>query len=208
MENGTWSSDVLLVLLDLPYNGTPSTTITLRTSFGTSGYQRTSTEAAMDYKLAQPSNIQDTANSGKMSTRVVHPLATATGSVGDGQPIAPNGSGGSATIVNHDMTIPQKKWWTNGRGMTGATSGVGHNQALQGLDGGVHRVPVISLVGNGVDSKDQTATGESSGGKGPPRASIEMEVDMPDGKKSPEISPGPNPILDGCPKDFLAYPHQ
>jgi hypothetical protein len=38
--------------------------------------------------------------------------------------------------------------------MTGATSGIGHNQALQGLDGGVHRVPAISLVGNGVDGED------------------------------------------------------
>jgi hypothetical protein len=74
-------------------------------------------------------------------------------------------------------------------GMTGATSGIGHDQALQGLNGGVHRVPAISLVGNGVDSKDQTMAGELSGGKGPPTASTEMEVDMPDGKKSPEISP-------------------
>ena len=73
--------------------------------------------------------------------------------------------------------------------MTGATSGVGHNQVLQSLDGGVHRVPAISLVGNGVDSEDQTAAGELAGGKGPPTASTEMEVDMPDWKKSPEISP-------------------
>jgi hypothetical protein len=108
VENGTWSSDVLLVLLDLPYDGTPSTTVTLRTPFGASRYQRASTEAAMDYELAQPSNIQDVTNSGEMSTRVVHPLATATGSVGDGQPITPTGSGGGATIVNHNMTIPQK----------------------------------------------------------------------------------------------------
>jgi hypothetical protein len=70
-------------------------------------------------------------------------------------------------------------------GMTGATSGVGHNQALQGLNGGVHRVPAISLVGSGVDGKNQTATGELSGGKGPPTVSTEMEVNMPDGKKTP-----------------------
>jgi hypothetical protein len=57
VENGTWSSDVLLVSLDLLYDGTPSTTVTLRTPFGESGYQRTSTEAATDYKLAQPRNI-------------------------------------------------------------------------------------------------------------------------------------------------------
>ncbi len=43
--------------------------------------------------------------------------------------------------------------------MTGATSGVGHDQALQGLDGGVHRVPAISLVCKGVDGEDQTAAG-------------------------------------------------
>ncbi len=61
VENGTWSSDVLLMLLNLPYEGTPSTTVTLRTPFGASGYQCTSTEAATDYELAQPSNIQDVA---------------------------------------------------------------------------------------------------------------------------------------------------
>ncbi len=75
------SSDVLLVLLDLPYDGMPSTTVTLDTPFGTSGYQRTSTEAETDYKRTQPSNVQDVANPGEMSTGVVHPLATATGSV-------------------------------------------------------------------------------------------------------------------------------
>jgi hypothetical protein len=68
VENKTWSSDVLLVLLDLQYDGTPSTTVTSRTPFGASGYQHTSTEAATDYKLAQPSNIQDVTNSGEMST--------------------------------------------------------------------------------------------------------------------------------------------
>jgi hypothetical protein len=90
-------------------------------------------------------------NSGEMSTRVVHPLATVTGSVRDGQPIAPTGSRGGATIADHDMTIPQESGGQADMGMTGATSGVGHNQALQGLDGGVHRVPAISLVGNGVE---------------------------------------------------------
>jgi hypothetical protein len=57
VENGTWSSDVSLVSLDLPYDGTPSTTVTLDTPFGASGYQRTSTEAETDYEHAQPSNI-------------------------------------------------------------------------------------------------------------------------------------------------------
>jgi hypothetical protein len=106
VENGTWSSDVLLVLLDLPYDGTPSTMVTLDTPFGASRYQHTSTEAATDYELAQPTNIQEVANLGEMSTGVVHPLATVTGSVRDSQPIAPTGSGGGVTIVNHDMTIP------------------------------------------------------------------------------------------------------
>ncbi len=159
------------------------------TPFLASGYQRTSTVAATDYKHAQPSNIQDVANSGEMSTGVVHPLANVTGSVGDGQPVAPTGSGGGTTIVNHNMTIPQESGGQPDMGMNGATSGVGHNQALQGLNGVVHRVPAISLVGNGVDGKDQTAAGELSGGKGPPTKSTEMEVDMPDKKKSPEISP-------------------
>jgi hypothetical protein len=154
VENGTWSSDVLLVLLDPPYDGTPSTMVTLDTPFGASGYQRTSMEAAMDYGLAQPSNIQEVVNPVEMSTGVVHPLATVTGSVGDSQPVAPTGSRGSATIVAHDMTTPQKSGGQADMEMTGATSGVGYNQALQGLDGGVHRVPAISLVCKGVDSKD------------------------------------------------------
>ncbi len=124
-----------------------------------------------------------------MSTGVVHALATATRSVGDGQPVAPTGSGGGTTIVDHNMTIPQESGGQTDTEMTGATSGIGHNQALQGLDGGVHRVSTISLVGNGVDGKDQTAVGELSGGKGPPVASTEIEVNMLDGKKSPEISP-------------------
>jgi hypothetical protein len=94
-----------------------------------------------------------------MSTRVVHPLATATGSVKDGQPVAPTGSGGSATIVGHNMTIPQESGGQADTEMTGATSGVGHNQALQGLDGGVHWVPAVSLVGKGVNGEDQTAAG-------------------------------------------------
>ncbi len=59
---------------------------------------------------------------------------------------------------------------------------------MQGLDGGVHRVPAIPLVGNGVDSEDQTATRESAGGKGHTK-STEMEIDTLDGNKGPEISP-------------------
>jgi hypothetical protein len=107
----------------------------------------------------------------------------------DGQLIAPTGSGGSATIVDHDMTIPQESGRQTDMEMTGAISGIGHNQALLGLGEGVHWVPDISLVGNSVDGEDQTAAGESAGDKAPPMASTEMEVDMPDGKKGPEISP-------------------
>ncbi len=36
--NGTWSSDVSLELLDLPYDGTPTTTVMSRTPMGASGY--------------------------------------------------------------------------------------------------------------------------------------------------------------------------
>jgi hypothetical protein len=153
------------MLLNLPYDGTPSTTIMLRTPFGASGYQCTSTEAATDYKLAQPSNLQENTNSGEMSTGVVYALAAA-GSVKDNQPVAPTGSRGSATIVVHNMTITQESGGQMDMGMTGTTSCIGHNQALQGHDGGVHRVPAISLVGKGVDGKEQTAVGELSSGKG------------------------------------------
>jgi hypothetical protein len=140
VENRTWSSDVLLVLLDLPYDGTPSTTVMVDTSFGASGYQRTSMEAEMDYKRAQPNNIQDVANPGEMSTGVVHPFSPATGSVKHGQPVAPSGSGGGTTIVDHNMTTPQESGGQADTEMTGTTSGISHDQALQGLDEGVHRV--------------------------------------------------------------------
>jgi hypothetical protein len=92
VENRTLSSDVLLVLLDLPYDGRSSTTVTLDTPFGAFGYQRTSMEAETNYEHAQPSNIQEVANSREMSTRVVHPLATATGSVKDSQLVAQVGA--------------------------------------------------------------------------------------------------------------------
>jgi hypothetical protein len=143
----------------------------------------------MDYKLAQPSIIQEVANPGEMSTRVVYPLATTAGFVGDNQLVAPTGSGGGTTIVDHDMTIPQESGGQANTEMTSARSGVHHDQALKGLDGGVHRVPAISLLGEGVHGEDQTAAGELAWGKGPPTASTEMEVNVPDGEKSPEISP-------------------
>jgi hypothetical protein len=124
-----------------------------------------------------------------MLTRIVHPLSPATRSVKQGQPVTPTGRRGGATIVNHDMTTPQESGGQADTEMTGATSGVGHDQALQGLDGGVHGVSAISQVGKGVDSEDQTATGESALGKEVPTASTEIEVDILDEKRSLEISP-------------------
>jgi hypothetical protein len=77
VENKTWSSDVFLVSLDLSYDGMPSTTAMLRPpSSASRHWQRTSTEAAMDYGLSQPSNTREVANPGVMATKVVHPLAT------------------------------------------------------------------------------------------------------------------------------------
>ncbi len=189
-ENGTWSSDVSLELLNLPYDGMPSTMVILRTPSGASGnWQCNSMEAAMDSVLAQPSNIREAVNPGVRAIGAVDPPASTTGPVGDGQLVAPTGSGGSATIVDLNLTIPQESGGQMNIEMTGTTSGVGHNQALQGLDGGVHRVPAISLVGNGADGEDQTAAGESASGKRPPTASTEMEVDTLDGNKGPETSP-------------------
>ncbi len=108
VENGTWSSDVFLLSLDLLYDSSPSTTVRLDTLFGATGYQRTSTEVETDYKHAQPSNKQDVMNPGEMSTGVIHPLSPAKRSVKHGQPIAPTGCRGGATIVDHDMTTPQE----------------------------------------------------------------------------------------------------
>jgi hypothetical protein len=126
-----------------------------------------------------------------MATRAVHPPTSLTESVGDSQPAAPTGSGGGATIVDLNMTISQESGGQTDIEMTDVNSGVGHNQVLQGLDGGVHRAPAISLVGNGVDSEDRTEAGESAGGKGPPTVSTEMKVDVSDGKKGLDTSPAP-----------------
>jgi hypothetical protein len=128
-------------------------------------------------------------NPGVRATGAVHPPASATGSVRDGQLVAPTGSRGGATIVDLKLTIPKESGGQMDIEMTGATTQVGHNQVLQDLNGGVHRVPAISLVGNYVGGEFQTAAGESAGDKGPPTASTEMEVDMSDGNKGPEISP-------------------
>ncbi len=189
-ENGTWSSDVLLELLNLLFDGTPSTIVISRTLSGASGNkQGTSTEATPDSVLAQPSNIQEAVNPGVRATGAVDPPASATGPVGDSQLVVPTGGRGSTTMVDLNLTIPQESGGQTDIEMTGATSGVGHDQVLQGLDEGVHRVPAISPVGNGLDGEDQTVAGESAGGKGPPMASTEMEVNTLDRNKGPETSP-------------------
>jgi hypothetical protein len=131
---------------------------------------------------------QEAANPGAVATEVVHPLATMTGSVKDSQLVAPTGSRGGATSVNLDMTIPQESGGRMDMDMMGAISGVGHNQVLPGHDRGVHRVPVISLVGNGADGEGQTVAGESAGGKGSQMASTEIKFNKMDGKKGLEIS--------------------
>jgi hypothetical protein len=190
VENGTCSSDVMLKSLKLPYDGMPSTTVMLMNPTGASGYwQCTSTGAAMDSVLIQASNIQEVVNPGVKATGAVHPPASTTGSGRDGQLVAPTGSGGSTTIVDLKLTIPQESGGQMDIEMTGTTSGVGHNQVLQGLDGGIHRVPAISLVGNDADSEDQTVAGEPAGGKEPPTASTDMEVNTLDGNKGQETSP-------------------
>jgi hypothetical protein len=143
----------------------------------------------MDSVHTQPSNIQEAVNPGVRTTEAVDPLASATRPVGDGQLVAPTGSKGSASIFDLNLTIPQKSGGQMDIEMPGATSGVSYNQVLQGLNGGLQRVPAISLVGNGVDGEDQTAAGESAGGKEPPMVSTEMEVNTLDGNKGSETSP-------------------
>jgi hypothetical protein len=73
--------------------------------------------------------------------------------------------------------------------MTDATAGASHNQGPLSLSGGVHRVLTTSPVGIGVDCEHQTAAGDPAGGKRPPAASTEMEVDTLDKNKAPETSP-------------------
>ncbi len=73
--------------------------------------------------------------------------------------------------------------------MTDATTGASHSQGPQSLKGVVHRVSAISPVGYGADGEDQTAAGETAGGKGPMTVSTEMEGNMLDGNKGPETSP-------------------
>jgi hypothetical protein len=115
VENGTWSSDMLLKLLDLLSDGTPSTTVISKTtSTASRDWQGTrSMEAATDSVLAQPSNIQEVVYPGVRATGAVDPPASMTGPVGDGQLVATTGSKGSTTVVNLNLTIPRGKWWSN-----------------------------------------------------------------------------------------------
>jgi hypothetical protein len=107
--NGTWSSYVLLELLDLLFDGTLSTKVVPRILSGASGNQQgASTEATTDTVLAQPSNIHEAVNPGMRATGAVDPPASATGPVGDGQLVVPTRSGGSATMVDLDLTIPHE----------------------------------------------------------------------------------------------------
>ncbi len=80
-------------------------------------------------------------NSGVMVTGAVHPPESVMGSVGDSQLAAPSVSRGGATIVDLNMTIPKEHGGLIDIEMTGATSGVGNNQALQGLSRGCTQGP-------------------------------------------------------------------
>ncbi len=189
--NGTWSSDVLLELLNLPFDGTLSTKVVLRIFSGASkNHQGTSREAMMDTVLTQPSNTWEAVNSGVKATGAVDPPAIATGSVGDGQSVAapPSGGKGCAPMADLGLTRPHRGDPMDVE-MTSATAGTSPNQVPLSLSGGVHRVPTTSLVGIGVDGEDQTGAGEPTGGKGPLTVLTEMEVDMLDKKKGLEISP-------------------
>ncbi len=87
----------------------------------------------------------------------------------------------------------------------GTETGIGHDQALQGLDGGVHRFPAISLVGKGLDDKDQTAARELAWGKGPPMASTEIKVDILDGKAQSNTQWSPQRYLGISPSMRLTW---
>ncbi len=181
---------MLLELLDLPFEGMISTEVVLRILPGASRNQQgASTEATMDTVLAQPSNKREAVNPGVRATGAVDPSASATGSVGDGQLVAPSGGKGSTTIADLDLTTPHDRRGLTDIEMTGAIAGASHDQVPLSLSGGVHRVPATFPVGISVDGKDQTAAGEPAGGKGPPTASTEMEVDTSDGNKGPETAP-------------------
>jgi hypothetical protein len=174
----------------MPFDGTLSTKVVPRILSGSSKNQQgASMEATTDTVLTQTSNIHEAVNPGVRATGAVDPPASATGSVGDGQLVVPSGGKGSATMADLDLTIPHDQGVPKGIEMTGATAGASHDQVPLSLNGGVHRVPSTSPVGNGVDGEDQTAAWEQAGGKGPPTVSTEMEVDTSDGNKGRKTSP-------------------
>jgi hypothetical protein len=92
-------------------------------------------------------------------------------------------------MADLDLTIPHDRGGLTDIEMTGATAGASHDQVPLNLSGCVHTVTAISSAGIGVDGKDQTVAGKPAGGKGPPTASTEMEVDTLDGNKGPGTSP-------------------
>jgi hypothetical protein len=188
--NWTWSSDVLLKLLNLPFDGTLSTEVVPGILSGASvNQQGASTRAWIDTVLTQTSNICEAVNSGVIATGIVDPPAIATGSIGDGQSVSapPSGGKGCASMAELDLVIPHGGDPTDIE-MTSATTGASPDQVLLSLSGGIHRVPTTPLVGIGVEGEDQTAAVEPTGGKGPLTVSTEMKVDMLDEKKGLETS--------------------
>ncbi len=189
--NGTWSSDVLLKLLDLPFDGTVSIEVVPRILSGASRNQQGAiTGATTATMLTQLSNIREVVNSGEKATGAVDPPAIATGSIGDGQSVAapPSGGKGCAPMADLGLTILHRGGTTDIE-MTSDTAGASLDQVPLSLSGDVHRVPTTSLVGIGVDGEDQTVAGEPTGFKGPLTVSAEIEVDMSDEQKGLETSP-------------------
>jgi hypothetical protein len=129
VENGTWSSDVLLELLNLPFDGMLSTKVFPRILSSASGNQQgASTEAPMDTMLAQPSNICGAVNPEVRATGAPDSPASATVSVGNGQSVVPFGGKGSATMADLDLTIPHDSRGLTDIEMTGATAVASHDQ--------------------------------------------------------------------------------
>ncbi len=189
--NGTWSSDALLKLLDLPFDGTVSTEVVPRILSGASRNQQGAiTGATTDTVLTQPSNTQEAVNSGEKASGAIDPPAITTRSIGDGQSVAapPSGGKGCALMADLGLTIPQRGGPTDIE-MTSNTVGASLNQVPLSISGGVHRVPTTSLVGIGVDGEDQTEAGEPTGGKGPLTVSTGMKVDTADKQTGLETSP-------------------
>ncbi len=179
-----------LKLLDLPFDGRVSTEVVPRILSGTSRNQQGAiTGATTDTGLTQLSNIQEAVNSGEKASGAFDPPAIATGSIGDSQSVAalPSGGKGCAPMADLGLTISQRLGPTDIE-MTSATAGASLDQVPLSLSGGVHRVPITSLVGISVDGEDQTVAGEPTGGKRPLTVSTRMEVNTLDKQKGLETS--------------------